>query len=169
MLVIKTHYCLSFHKAVIVCLIALTIGINLFVGSVSFQNSFAQEFNDTNGDGVVNELNTAPTEPSASDAIDANGDGKTYSSSKTTSISYDLNLLTLCIGKDGTVGSKGPKMIELQSDLTQLKGGNLLGPPDIDGKFGPYTEGAVKQFQIDNGLKGKNGIAGRETWAASNL
>jgi len=41
-----------------------------------------------------------------------------------------------------------------------------LGPPGIDGKFGPYTEGAIKQFQIDNGLKGKEGIAGPETWTA---
>ena len=49
MLVIKTHYCLSFHIAVIVCLIALTFRINLSVGSVSFHNSFAQEVNDTNG------------------------------------------------------------------------------------------------------------------------
>ncbi|HSF49836.1 MAG TPA: hypothetical protein VLA74_03670, partial [Nitrososphaeraceae archaeon] len=55
MLVIKTHYCLPFHKAVIVCLIAVTFGINLLLGFVSLQNSFAQEF-DTNGDGVVDEL-----------------------------------------------------------------------------------------------------------------
>ena len=54
MSVIKTHYCLPFHKAVIVCLIAVTFGINLLVGLV-FQNSFAQDF-DTNGDGVVDEL-----------------------------------------------------------------------------------------------------------------
>ena len=42
----------------------------------------------------------------------------------------------------------------------------LLGPPGIDGKFGPYTESAVKQFQIDKGLKAKDGVAGPETWAA---
>ena len=42
----------------------------------------------------------------------------------------------------------------------------MLGPPGIDGKFGPYTEGAVKQFQIDNELKGKDGVAGPETWGA---
>jgi hypothetical protein len=52
MLVIKTHYCLPFHKAVIVCLIAITFGINLFVGLIPLPNSFAQDF-DTNGDGVV--------------------------------------------------------------------------------------------------------------------
>lgn len=37
-------------------------------------------------------------------------------------------------------------MIELQNDLTQLRCGNLLGSPGIEGKFGLYTEGAVKQF-----------------------
>ena len=57
MLVIKTHYCLPFHKAVIVCLIAVTFGINLLVGLVS-QNSFAQDY-DTNGDGVVDALDEA--------------------------------------------------------------------------------------------------------------
>jgi peptidoglycan hydrolase-like protein with peptidoglycan-binding domain len=54
----------------------------------------------------------------------------------------------------------------LQSDLTKLGYGDLLGPPGIDGKFGPFTEKAVKQFQIDNGLKGKDGVAGPETWGA---
>jgi peptidoglycan hydrolase-like protein with peptidoglycan-binding domain len=64
------------------------------------------------------------------------------------------------------VGSTGSKVTELQRDLTELGYGELLGPPGIDGKFGPYTEGAVKQFQIDNGLKGKDGVAGPETWGA---
>ena len=57
----------------------------------------------------------------------------------------------------------------MQNHLTDLGCGNLLGPPGIDGKFSPYTEGAVKQFQIDNGLKRKDGVAGPETWAASNM
>jgi hypothetical protein len=73
---------------------------------------------------------------------------------------------TLRIGKNGGVGSTGSKVTELQRDLTELGYGELLGPPGIDGKFGPYTEGAVKQFQIDNGLKGKDGVAGPETWGA---
>ena len=78
----------------------------------------------------------------------------------------DPNSPTLRIGKDGKVGSTGPKVTELQQDLTKLGYGNLLGPPGIDGKFGPYTERAVKQFQIDNELKKKDGIAGPETWGA---
>ena len=60
MLVIKTHYCLPFHKAVIVCLIAVTFGINLLVGLVS-QNSFAQDY-DTNGDGAVDALDEVTTQ-----------------------------------------------------------------------------------------------------------
>ena len=77
MLVIKTHYCLPFHKAVIVCLIAVAFGINLLVGLIPLQNSFAQEF-DTNGDGVVDELDDqSASATSSTDEIqmDTNGDG----------------------------------------------------------------------------------------------
>ena len=118
---------------------------------------------DTNGDGVVDALDEATTEAdTATTATDADNDYMPDSTSKP----CNPNSPTLRIGKDGTVGSKGPKVTELQSDLTDLGYEKFLGPPGIDGKFGPYTEGAVKQFQIDNGLKGKDGIAGPETWAA---
>ena len=81
MLVIKTHYCLPFHRvAIIACLIAVTFGINLLVGLVS-QNSFAQDIMDTNGDGVV-DASDAATTTDASNAssteeiqMDTNGDG----------------------------------------------------------------------------------------------
>ena len=72
MLVIKTHYCISFHRvAIIACLIAVTFGITLIAGLVS-QNSFAQDNMDTNGDGVVDDQDTA-----AAEAVpgDTNGDG----------------------------------------------------------------------------------------------
>ena len=208
MLVINTHYCLPFPKAVIVCLIAVTFGINLFVGLVPLQNSFAQDF-DTNGDGVVDELDdqSASATPSTEEIqMDTNGDGvvdeldettatptetptdtgATPTETPTEEIQMDTNgdgvvdafdempdffkpcnpnSPTLRIGKDDTVGSIGPKVKELQSHLTDLGYQKFLGPPGIDGKFGPYTEGAVKQFQIDMGLKGKDGIAGPETWA----
>jgi hypothetical protein len=77
MLVIKMHYCLPFHKAVIVCLIAVTFGINLLLGFVSLQNSFAQEF-DINGDGVVDELDDQSASATTSTdeiQMDINGDG----------------------------------------------------------------------------------------------
>ena len=72
---------------------------------------------------------------------------------------------TLRIGKDGGIGSRGPKVTELQQDLTRLGYGNLLGTPAIDGKFGPNTENAVKKFQQDNRLK-VDGIVGPQTWGA---
>ena len=41
----------------------------------------------------------------------------------------------------------------------------MLGPPGIDGKFGPRTETAVKAFQRDKGLQ-VDGIVGPITWGA---
>ena len=63
------------------------------------------------------------------------------------------------------MGSTGDKVSELQSHLTQLGFGELLGPPGIDGKFGPLTQNAVKAFQRDNGLK-IDGVVGPMTWGA---
>ena len=62
-------------------------------------------------------------------------------------------------------GSTGEKVSELQSHLTQLGFGELLGPPGIDGKFGPFTQNAVKAFQRDNALQ-VDGIVGPMTWGA---
>ncbi len=137
---------------------------------------------DTNGDGVVDELDettatptetptdtgATPTEtPTEEIQMDTNGDGvvDAFDEMPDFFTPCNPNSPTLRIGKDGTVGSIGPKVKELQSHLTDLGYEKFLGPPGIDGKFGPYTEGAVKQFQIDMGLKGKDGIAGPETWA----
>jgi peptidoglycan hydrolase-like protein with peptidoglycan-binding domain len=126
---------------------------------------------DTNGDGVVDaqdEVAQTPTEtPTEEIQMDTNGDGVVDAFDEMPDIFKPChpNSPTLRIGKDGTVGSIGPKVKELQSHLTDLGYEKFLGPPGIDGKFGPYTEGAVKQFQIDMGLKGKDGIAGPETWA----
>jgi len=58
------------------------------------------------------------------------------------------------------VGSRGHKVHDLQMDL------NWLGYPLIeDGKFGPKTEAAVKQFQTDQKLV-SDGICGEHTFAA---
>jgi subtilisin family serine protease len=63
------------------------------------------------------------------------------------------------------IGSTGDKVSELQSHLTQLGFGELLGAPGIDGKFGSLTQNAVKAFQRDNSLQ-IDGIVGPMTWGA---
>jgi len=55
------------------------------------------------------------------------------------------------------VGSKGPAVEYLQKSL----GGSLK----VDGKFGPGTQKAVKDFQTSKSLKA-DGIVGPKTWAA---
>ena len=67
-------------------------------------------------------------------------------------------------------GSKGPKVIELQTDLTTLGLGDMLGKhgPNqvgIDGIFGDDTKKTVIKFQQDNGLQ-PDGIVGPKTLAA---
>ena len=80
---------------------------------------------DTNGDGVVDALDEATTEAdTATTATDADNDYMPDSTSKP----CNPNSPTLRIGKDGTVGSKGPKVTELQSDLTDLGYEKFLGP-----------------------------------------
>ena len=49
-------------------------------------------------------------------------------------------------------------MKELQELLNQ-RGAGLA----VDGRFGRLTEGAVRQFQRDNGLK-EDGVCGVRTW-----
>ena len=62
-------------------------------------------------------------------------------------------------------GSRGPDVLELQSKLVKL--GYNLGK--VDGIYGPKTEGAVRNFQKDHGLK-VDGLAGAQTIKAlSNL
>ena len=78
-----------------------------------------------------------------------------------------------CDPKSKTIqnGAKGPKVIELQTDLTALGYGELLGKHGpkqvgIDGIFGDDTKKAVIKFQQDNHLKKIDGIVGPETWGA---
>jgi hypothetical protein len=52
-------------------------------------------------------------------------------------------------------GARGPLVEEIQSAVGV----------SVDGKFGPNTEAAVRQFQRDNGLT-PDGIVGPRTWAA---
>ena len=58
-------------------------------------------------------------------------------------------------------GDSGNGVAALQFTLQRL--GYYKG--DIDGKFGPLTETAVREFQTANGIE-SNGIAGRNTWNA---
>jgi Putative peptidoglycan binding domain len=59
--------------------------------------------------------------------------------------------------------STGQEVQDLQNILLQL--GNNIGSTTADGKFGPATEAAVKQFQQTNGLTA-DGIVGPRTWSA---
>ena len=60
-------------------------------------------------------------------------------------------------------GSKGPYVVECQTDLDKL--GYDLGLCGVDGDFGRATESAVKAFQGDHQLK-VDGIVGNGTWSA---
>lgn len=59
-------------------------------------------------------------------------------------------------------GSKGPEVETLQHDLNQWRGANGKAEIKEDGKFGPKTDVAVKDFQKANGLKA-DGIVGPNT------
>ena len=56
-------------------------------------------------------------------------------------------------------GSRGKNVVKLQSKLKNL--GYDVG--SVDGRFGPRTKKALKEFQRDNGLV-SDGIAGSRTW-----
>jgi len=59
-------------------------------------------------------------------------------------------------------GSSGNAVKEVQ---TMLKGlGINIGPAGADGKIGPYSDSAIKKFQIDNGLL-VDGVVGPKTLA----
>ena len=60
-------------------------------------------------------------------------------------------------------GSRGPAVIECQTDLILLE--YDVGPKGADGIFGAKTEEAVKKFQAANGLPA-DGVVGKETWEA---
>jgi D-alanyl-D-alanine carboxypeptidase (penicillin-binding protein 5/6) len=61
------------------------------------------------------------------------------------------------------MGSDGELVIALQRTLNaRIKGSSAIG---TDGDFGPETEGAVKRFQTQEGLK-PTGIVDADTWKA---
>jgi len=96
---------------------------------------------DTNGDGVVDaldeattEADTATTEATDADAIDTDAiDTDAIETDDdympdSTSKPCNPNSPTLHIGKDGTVGSKGPKVTELES-FGRSRIRKILGTP----------------------------------------
>jgi peptidoglycan hydrolase-like protein with peptidoglycan-binding domain len=86
---------------------------------------------------------------------------------------------TLPLGADGIVGPQTWKRlapdtvrngdtgdeVELLQALLKSSEYDPWDPGTVDGKFGPHTEQAVRNFQTDLGLT-VDGIAGRNTWTA---
>ncbi|MBR6028076.1 MAG: peptidoglycan-binding protein [Clostridia bacterium] len=79
-----------------------------------------------------------------------------------------LSLILICavtaaFAKEGRLeyGDSGPEVLRLQQALKSL--GYRIGT--LDGKYGAYTENAVRKFQRENGLE-VDGIAGAKTQAA---
>lgn len=58
------------------------------------------------------------------------------------------------------VGAEGAAVLDLQELLVERG-----YPVDVDGRFGPETDGAVRWFQGDRGL-GADGVVGPATWGA---
>lgn len=56
-------------------------------------------------------------------------------------------------------GSRGAEVAYLQGVISAKAGGNI----DVDGDFGPQTEGRVRTVQMNNGI-GQDGIVGPQTW-----
>ena len=71
------------------------------------------------------------------------------------SITCDPNAQTLRRGDNGDL------VVTLQNLLIERG----YAPGNVDGDFGPGSEGAVVQFQTDNGLTA-DGIVGPNTWQA---
>ena len=114
---------------------------------------------DTNGDGVVDAKGetTTPTETPTEAETTTTGAAKSLYQSQ--QFNCDPNSANL------QVGTKGEKVIELQTYLTDLGYGDLLEPEKIDGKFGPHTKNSVMTYQKDFGLS-VDGIVGPQTWGS---
>lgn len=65
------------------------------------------------------------------------------------------------IGSTVRSGSTGDYVRAAQTEL--LKHGELTGPAQVDGTFGPATDAATRHFQSRTGL-GVDGVVGPLTW-----
>lgn len=76
-----------------------------------------------------------------------------------------FNKVWAIVGEDGVssweVSKENPEIRKLQQALNELGASPSL---EIDGRFGPATERAVREFQRANGLV-VDGVAGPVTWA----
>ena len=139
---------------------------------------------DTNGDGVVDELDEVPQTPTGANTTtttttttttEATTSGKVFKNFKSANYpcEWDLN-------GDGTIDANddpklfwdgkipvkyNEKVVALQTYLTDLGYGPELEPEGIDGKFGPHTKNAVMAYQQNKGLI-VDGIVGPNTWRA---
>ena len=107
---------------------------------------------DTDGDGIPDASDTS----SSGVSQDPNQSNPNYQSQRFT---CDPNSETL------QYGSKGNKVVELQTYLIDLGFGPELEPEKIDGKFGPHTKNAVVAYQKDFSLS-VDGKVGPETWSS---
>ena len=63
------------------------------------------------------------------------------------------------------LSTKGDKVIELKTYLSDLGYGDLMGTEKNDGEFGPNTENTVMTYQQDFALP-SNGVVESQTWSS---
>ena len=61
------------------------------------------------------------------------------------------------------MGDKGPEVLFIQKKINEMRAKEGLPAIKEDGKFGPQTQGALKEFQKNMGLK-EDGVAGSNSW-----
>jgi hypothetical protein len=124
---------------------------------------------DTNGDGIPDSnIGSVPEDngDGPADAVDTNGDGILDSSISEPEPLYQSQRYKCDPNSDTLqVNTKGDKVIELQTYLTDLGYGDLLGKGKIDGKFGLNTKNSVMTYQKDFSLSA-NGNVDTKTWSS---
>jgi hypothetical protein len=124
---------------------------------------------DTNGDGIPDSSSGEPIQESSpgadgSNMGDTNGNGIPDSSSGIPQTLYQSQQYTCDPNSDNLqLNSKGDKVIELQTYLSDLGYGDLLGTGKIDGEFGANTQNSVMAYQRDFGIPSK-GVVDLQTW-----